>query len=83
MAFVSGVHVFVKALDKTGVKFPASKSDIIKTLGSVKVQISDDEFVEAASIVEGMKPDWYENGAAFMCAYVSAAYQGSLKDFVS
>ncbi len=74
MAFCSAVHVFVKALDKAGIQFPATKSGIIKAFGNIEVQVADNTFVKAASIVEKLVPEEYENGSAFMCAYYSAAY---------
>jgi hypothetical protein len=74
MAFCSPVHVFVKTMDKAGIQFPTTKSEIIKAFGDIEVQVADNSFVKAGSIVKKLVPEEYENGSAFMCAYFSASY---------
>lgn len=75
MAFSSASHVFVKAVNKAGVVFPTTKAEIVGKLGDTEVQVADDKFVKAASIVESMDVDEFPNGAAFMCAYTCACMQ--------
>lgn len=75
MAFCSAGHVFVKALDKAEITFPTTKKEIIAKLGDIEVQVADDKFVSAASIVEAIQVEDFPNGTAFMCAYTSAMYK--------
>jgi hypothetical protein len=75
MAEVSLAHLFVKALNRTGVQFPAAKAEIIAKLESVRLQISDEATVDAAAFVRELIPDSYESGAAFMCAFYNASYR--------
>ena len=74
MAFCSGNHVFWKAVSKAGVLFPTTKKEIIEKLGDVEVQVSDDTFVKAASIVNNLPIDSFENGSEFWCAVTSAQF---------
>jgi hypothetical protein len=77
------VHLFVKALGKAGVQFPASKTEIIKKLGDTRLRLSETNIVEAKTLVENIVPDFFENGSAFFCAFHSALYeQGAKKAFL-
>lgn len=71
--YTSGLHNFHKAMGKAGIVFPMSKSDIIKALDGLQVQVGFDSFVAATSLVEGMIPENYENAAAFYNAYIAAS----------
>ncbi|MGE4353218.1 MAG: hypothetical protein AB7D36_03925 [Oscillospiraceae bacterium] len=71
--YTSDIHNFHKAMAKAGIVFPATKAEIIRALGDQKVQVDFDAFVPAASLVERIIPDTYENAAAFYNAYFAAA----------
>jgi hypothetical protein len=68
-------HVFLKALDAAGVQFPAPKSEIVSRLGDLELRLSSSHIIKAASLVSAIMPDYFENGAAFLCAYHSALYR--------
>jgi len=78
--YTSDVHNFHKALAKSNVLFPAAKAEIMEALGDKEIQIGFDEFVPAASLVERMIPESYENAAAFYNAFVAAAMAALKKE---
>lgn len=71
--YTSGVHNFHKAMAKAGIVFPISKAEIIKALEGLEVQVDFETFIPAVSMVERMKPESFENAAAFYNAYTAAA----------
>jgi hypothetical protein len=77
MADVSVDHLFIKALAKAGVQFPISKAEIKTKLGDITLRLSETNKIKAASLVEGIKPDYFDNGASFFCAYHSALYDST------
>jgi hypothetical protein len=75
MAEVSLVHLLVKALDKSEVRFPATKAELVEKLQSVQLRTSEETAVDAAALVSSLEPDSYKSGAAFMCAVYNLLYQ--------
>jgi hypothetical protein len=72
---VSIDHLFIKALAKAGVQFPASKAGIVSRLGDTALRLSEAETIRASSLVEDIEPESFENGSAFFCAFHSALYR--------
>jgi hypothetical protein len=79
MTDISIDHIFIKALDRAGVRFPATKSDIISRLGDLELKLSSSRTIKASSLVSAIEPDNFDNGAAFFCAYHSALYRDTWK----
>jgi len=75
-------HLFVKALNEAGVRFPSSSEEIVKKLGDTKLRLSEQTVINAAELAESVYPDYFENGAAFMCAYHSALYSSAKELFL-
>jgi hypothetical protein len=68
-------HLFIKELHRKNVLFPASKKDIAEKLKKSTFRLSPERTVSAASYLEKIKPEYFENGAAFLCAFHSACYE--------
>ncbi|MDR1916233.1 MAG: hypothetical protein LBQ58_06645 [Synergistaceae bacterium] len=84
MSDVSIDHLFIKAIGRAGVQFPASKHEISALLGGTELKLSDNHVVRASSLVDAIGPDYFDNGAAFFCAYHSALYRDTWrKEFLS
>lgn len=76
MSFKKGslTHVFIKSMDKAGVTFPTTKTEIINKMSGVKIQKSDTEFIMASDILSKLPVEEFPNGHAFMCAFNAALF---------
>ena len=75
--FDSAPHFMVKAVRKAGIRFPISKAECLEKAGELTVKVDFDRTVPLRVILESMVPDFYENGASFYNAYVSAQMKAS------
>jgi hypothetical protein len=80
MAFAGATQLFFKALNKSGVQFPATKAEIIQKVGDLKIQVTDDTYAKVADIVSNIAVSEFPNGAAFACGYIASVYVGACKE---
>jgi len=83
MSEVPVTHLFLKALNNTGVQFPSSKADIIKKLGDTTLNLSESKHIKAVDLVKNIQPDYFENGVSFLSAYHAGLYQDAKKMFIA
>jgi hypothetical protein len=83
MSDISIDHLFIKELNRKNVLFPASRESIIEKLKDSFFYLSPDNKVSALYYLEKVKPEHFENGSAFWCAFHSACYQDIKRKFIS
>ena len=67
--YLAGIHFVTKALAK--VDYPITKKDLIKQVGSKKIQWDFAEKKTMAELIKPIKIDSFESAAAFFNALVS------------
>ncbi|MBV7389569.1 hypothetical protein KUA55_02685 [Enterococcus sp. ALS3] len=77
-----GMHFFLKAVAELDIKFPITKSELIKMAEDIQVRTWETEYTPLAVFFERMVPEVYPNGTAFMCAYTSANLQAAKLAFI-
>ncbi|MDR3280850.1 MAG: hypothetical protein LBT23_10090, partial [Synergistaceae bacterium] len=79
LAEVSIDHVFLKALEAAGIQFPISKQSMLDALQDASLRLSDERTIPASSLIVGIEPFFFDNGAAFLCAFHSALYRDTYR----
>jgi hypothetical protein len=68
-------HLLIKELNRNNVIFPVSKKEISEKMNNSIFRLSREKTVNAVVYLEKIEPEYFENGAAFFCAFHSACYQ--------